>query len=71
MRPQKGSFTIEAVILIPVLICLMLAVLRQGIEFYEEFAQKEISEELIGWDAADQFYKVWILKELKEVIEDE
>ena len=68
---RKGSFTIEAVIWVPVLAGLMLAVLQEGITFYEKCVHRECYEELRSWDGVSRFYELWALKELEEGIEDE
>lgn len=63
---QKGSFTIEAVIWIPLVLCMMLSVLREGIQFYEESVEREFSEEVETWDGVSRFYELWMIKELGE-----
>lgn len=71
MRMQKGSFTVEAVIWIPLMLFMMMSVLQQGIQLYKESVQKEISKEVSDWDGVARFYEAWILKELGEELEDE
>ena len=68
---QKGSFTIEAVLWIPLLLSVMLGALQQGILFYQEFANREISDEVKNWDAVSVFYECYVMKELGEEINDE
>ena len=63
---QKGSFTIEAVIWIPLVLCMMLSVLREGIQFYGESVEREFSEEVETWDGVSRFYELWMIKELGE-----
>ena len=63
---QKGSFTIEAVIWIPLVLCMMLSVLQEGIQFYRESEEREFSEEVKTWDGVSRFYELWMIKELGE-----
>lgn len=63
---QKGSFTIEAVIWIPLVLCMMLSVLQEGIQFYRESEQREFLEEVTTWDGVSRFYELWMIKELGE-----
>lgn len=71
MKMQKGSFTIEAVIWIPLMLYMMLAVLQEGIQFYKESAEKEISKDVSEWNGVARFYDVWILKEFGEELNSE
>ena len=49
MRKQKGSFTIEAIIWIPLMLCLMLYAIEEGISFYTESITSENVQELESW----------------------
>ena len=71
MKVQKGSFTIEAVLWIPLLLCMMLSVVQEGIQFYKESEQKEILEHIQEWEAVPVFYEFWKIKELGESWKDE
>ena len=71
MKMQKGSFTIEAIIWIPLILCIMVGVLKEGISFYEECVKAEISEDVKEWDAVSKFYELWIIKEVGESLNDE
>ena len=71
MKVQKGSFTIEAVIWIPILLCIMLSVLQEGIQFYKESAEGEIPEHIQEWDVVSTFYGFWKIQELGEQWKDE
>ena len=66
MRKQKGSFTIEAILWVPLLICLLTGVIKEGILFYEKSVNSEKSKELLEWDVVSKFYEVWMLKEMGE-----
>ena len=71
MKTQKGSFTIEATIIIPLILCLMMGVLQEGIYFYQESKKEEVLELVKAWDGVDRFYELWTLKELEEEIDGE
>ena len=71
MRRQKASFTIEATIWISLILCLMIGILREGIEFYYSYATRNIAQEIESWDGVSKFYECWILKELGEEETDE
>lgn len=68
---KKGSFTIEASILIPFILFLMMTVLRIGIEFYWESAAKNQIQEEVSFDAVSMFYRLQTLEELEEEVIDE
>ena len=71
VQMQKGSFTVEAVIWIPLILCIMLGILQEGIQFYKESAEKEISEDIKEWDGVSAFYEFWKIKELGKEWSDE
>lgn len=71
VRMQKGSFTIEALIWIPLILCIMIGILHEGISFYEECVQEEISQDIREWDAVSKFYQVWTMKEIGENLKSE
>lgn len=71
MNKQKGSFTIEAVIWIPLVLCLMIGILQEGISFYEECVKKELSQEVRDWDGVSKFYELWAIKEIGEAVKSE
>lgn len=71
MRTQKGSFTIEAIIWIPLMLCLMLYAMETGISFYKESIRSENVQELESWDGVSRFYEIWAWKELEEGMENE
>ena len=71
MRVQKGSFTIEAVIIIPMALFMIIAVLDLGIDFYRKMTQREVSEHITEWDAVSIFYDTWVLKEIGDILENE
>jgi hypothetical protein len=71
MKMQKGSFTIEAIIWISLILCIMVGVLQEGISFYGECVKEEISEDVKEWDAVSKFYQLWIIKEVGESLNSE
>lgn len=71
MKLLKGSFTIEAVVIIPIILFLMISVLKQGITFYKATIERKIPETITSWDAVSTFYDVWVLKEMGEVLGNE
>ena len=71
MNRLKGSFTIEAVIIIPMILFMIIAVLEQGIQFYKESAEREVADVVTEWDAVSVFYDFWILKELGDILGDD
>lgn len=71
MKMYKGSFTIEAVIWIPLILCMMIGVLQEGIVFYKVCEERETLEEVRNWDGVSKFYDMWKLKELEEEYKDE
>ena len=71
MKMQRGSFTIEAVILIPLILCLMIGILQEGIYFYQKSIKEVMLEIVKEWNVVDRFYELWVLKELEEEIDVE
>lgn len=63
---KKGSFTIEASIIIPFVLCIMVYVLQMGIQFYQESIERECMEGVEKWDAVSTFYRIQMLKEMEE-----
>ena len=71
MKLHRGSFTIEAVIWIPLILGMMLSVLQQGIYFYKESVYREVSQENRDWDVVARFYEAQAIKETVEGWKDE
>ena len=53
---QKGSYTIEASVYVPMIMFLMLIIIRGGISFYKESKNREVYEGLMTIDAVSEFY---------------
>lgn len=71
MKRFKGSFTVEAVILVPLILFMMIGILKEGIQFYEECVEREIAQDVREWDGVSRFYEIWMLKEVGENLKDE
>lgn len=72
MKRKKGSFTIEASILIPFILFLMMTILQMGISFYQNSVNREIYAGVEELDAVAAFYKLQVIKEAGEkLLEDE
>lgn len=72
MKCKKGSFTIEASILIPFILFLMMTILEMGISFYQNSVNRQIYAGLEELDAVAAFYKLQVIKEAGEkLLEDE
>lgn len=68
---QKGSFTIEAAIWVPVMIFLIMNVVRLGISFFQESVNREAGVRLKELDIVQEFYNYQILGEIGEEILDD
>ena len=71
MKRQKASFTIEAIILTALILCMMVGILQEGIRLYQVCEKRTVAQELELWDGVSRFYEFWILKELGEEETDE
>lgn len=63
----RGSYTVEAALLIPLLILLMTGGIRVAIELYQEIKTEEALEDLTEFWAVDDFY---FQQGIMEVIDD-
>lgn len=68
---QKGSYTIEAAIWVPVMIFLIMNVVRLGISFFQESINREAGVRLKELDIVQEFYNYQILREIGEEILDD
>lgn len=70
-RYQKGSYTIEAAIYIPIVLFVFFYSLEIGINFWQESYSRSISGYLVEMDIVQEFYTYQIMNEVVgEVIDD-
>lgn len=68
---KKGSFTIEASIIIPFLLFLMIQILQIGIAFYQQSVTRNIAQEKTEFDAVAVFYQLHMMEKVKGELLDE
>lgn len=68
---QKGSFTVEAAIWVPIMIFLIMNVIQLGIHFFQESRNRESYAGLMQLDIVQEFYNYQILEEIGEEIFDD
>lgn len=69
---ERGSFTIEAAIIVPFFLFLMITVLQIGIAFYQESVSREMLQKWENFRAVSMFYRLQWLDEVgEEVLEGE
>jgi len=66
----KGSFTIEASIIVPFVLFLMIMVLEIGIHFYQESISRQPMHELQKIDTISTFYHLQMVQELGKELKD-
>lgn len=59
---QRGSFTVEAAILLPFFLLMLSGTIEMGIDLYQE-AIIEAQKETEGYWAVEDFYKYQVIKE--------
>ena len=70
-RWDKGSYTIEASVYVPMMMFLVLIALRGGIAFYQQSIAHERYEGLDKIDVVQEFYTYQMIEEVgKEWIDD-
>lgn len=68
---QKGSYTIEAAIYIPIVLFVFFHSLEIGINFWQESYSRSISEYLVEMDIVQEFYTYQFMNEVVgEIIDD-
>lgn len=71
LKKQKGSYTIEAAIYIPIIICMLFQSIGIAIDFWQQSRNREVCEELQTLDIVKEFYGYQILDEIgKEILND-
>ena len=68
---NRGSFTIEGAIMVPLFIFTIMSTLRIGIGFFQASATREVYEELEQLDIVQEFYNYQIVGEMGEKIFDD
>lgn len=67
MKNMRGSFTLEAAYIMPLILSVMLSVITMGISLHEEVKQRvEAQEKQESIDAVKAIYRAEWLKELLE-----
>ena len=69
MKRLKGSYTIEAAVLIPMILFIMMTVLLMGIQFYEKCLYREKNKRLEELDILSEFYMYQVLEEVGDEIQ--
>lgn len=67
---QKGSFTIEASLLIPMIIFMMMSAIQGGIDLYQESVERKAIYQLQNWDAVAVFYALQAAEAGEEILND-
>lgn len=68
---QRGSFTVEAVIWIPIMVFLIIGTMQLGIRFFQDSLNRESYQRLQEPDIVQEFYNYQILGEIgEEIIND-
>lgn len=57
MKRVKAEFTVEAALVVPIVLFVFLAVMQQGIKLYTETKETAAAEEEISYDAVTDFRK--------------
>lgn len=71
LKKQRGSYTIEAAIYIPIIICMLFQSIGIAIDFWQQSRSREVCEELQTLDIVKEFYGYQILDEIgKEILDD-
>lgn len=63
---KKGSFTIEAAVIIPFFLFIMIYILQMGIGFYQESVIRQSLIQISEFDAVSLFYKIQKIGEIGE-----
>jgi len=63
---ERGSYTIEASIYVPMMLLMILVVLQGGIRFYQESRNHSIYEELEEMNTVQEFYIYQMIGEIGE-----
>ena len=68
---QKGSYTIEAAIYIPIILFLLFQSVEIAMDFWQQSRSREVCEVLRSLDIVSEFYGYQIVDEIgKEILDD-
>lgn len=70
-KKQRGSYTIEAAIYIPIIMCMLFQSIEIAIDFWQQSRTREVSEELRMLNTIEEFYTYQILDEIGKEIRDD
>ena len=62
----RGSYTVEAALIVPILIWTMMAAMCTGIELLKEVRAEHEEKQIEDLWAVDSFYRYQVLKEVKK-----
>lgn len=71
MLSQKGSYTIEAAVWVPLFLMMIAMALKTGIMLYTEVATTGYHEKLQNMDIVQEFYNYQILEEIIQEVTDD
>ena len=66
LRWRKGSFTIEAAVIVPFCLFIMIHILNMGISFYQESILRTPAKHFSEFEAVSMFYKIQMISDAKE-----
>ncbi len=70
-RWQRGSFTVEAAIWVPIMVFMVMGTVQIGITFFQESVKRESYSDLVQLDIVQEFYNYQIIGEIGEELLDD
>lgn len=70
-RWQRGSFTVEAAIWVPIMVFMVMGTVQIGITFFQESVKRESYSDLVLLDIVQEFYNYQIIGEIGEELLDD
>ena len=70
-KMQKASYTIEAAVYVPIILCMLFQSLEISIDFWQKSRNREVYKELESLDIVKEFYGYQILSEIGGEIRDD
>ena len=68
---QKGSYTIEAAVWVPLMIMVLVLALKIGMSLYQEIGNQDIQQKLQRLDVVQEFYNYQVMEEILEEATDD